>query len=180
MSFPPSKEVSWAAFPGAVQLPLSEHPIHGYSLDEPAPGSCEWQDAIARHNFERITLTLWRMSEFESMTRYNRESIKCIRLNLELEGDMFEISNTADNCTIIKAIHDLFWILSTWEPEEKLRLEINICSSTNHTLEYKVPQEILDPDSQLFCNDEYKNAWYLPPWMDKLPFWAVFNTLRLI
>ncbi|KAI1202872.1 hypothetical protein F5X97DRAFT_319025 [Nemania serpens] len=180
----PTEEVSWAAFPGAVQLPISEHLTHdGSSLAQPATVSRQCQDAIERLNFERITLTLWRMPEFEPMTRRSRAFIKCIRLNLEQEWDIPKprsqkapIRRTADDCASIKAMHDLFWILSTWKPEEKLRLEIAISSPSgsqqpgcnvdkltsalaDHTLE-DVSREILGQQTCVFYNDEYEKAWW--------------------
>ncbi|KAJ3568096.1 hypothetical protein NPX13_g6536 [Xylaria arbuscula] len=171
-------EASWAAFPGAVQLPNIEHPtLDDWISAEPAVVS-----AIERHYFERITLTLWRTPEFEAMTRRNRAFIKCIRLNLEQERDVFggvlgnRRTNITDSCTIMKSLYDLFCILSTFPPEHQLRLEINICPTKglqqndwsvdtlipaldNQNLE-DIPREILGEESLVFYNDECENAWW--------------------
>ncbi|KAI1326341.1 hypothetical protein F5Y16DRAFT_410886 [Xylariaceae sp. FL0255] len=137
MSRTTAKRACWAALTGDTQNSILKDLIDdGHPSAQLATVSRQWQKTIECHNFEHIQLTLWRMPEFGLMTERNRALIKCISLSLELEGDggnLWEaslenprVSRTTDNCTVIKALHDLFWMLSTWKPQGQLQLEISI------------------------------------------------------
>ncbi|KAI0193445.1 hypothetical protein F4808DRAFT_442184 [Astrocystis sublimbata] len=119
------------------------------------------------------------MPELKRIT--DRTGIKCIRLDLEQEGDPNQlVPSTNDECTIIKAMHDLFSILSKWDAEPRLRLEIRLvpgkpppgCSlndpfsvpaanqAVGRVPSNSAPQEILSKKSRIFWDDLSEAAWW--------------------
>lgn len=137
----------------------------GCSLASFATVCREWQMMIEQHNFARIKVTLSRLANFRSMTRRNRALVRYIWLCVELQKYSCaqcappwfrfyqrEISNT-DDILIIIAIQSLFSILSTWEPNGNLLLDISVHSPSDSehwfkylTFEPDFPSEELDPD----------------------------------
>ncbi|KAI1763905.1 hypothetical protein GGR53DRAFT_520690 [Hypoxylon sp. FL1150] len=164
-----------------IQLSILERLIHdnGHSLAQLATVTRQWQYVIERHNFERIKLTLWRMPEFNSMTRRNRALVKSIWVSLELEKydcpmcdgrlrDPRRCNHTAGSCTIIKAMHDLFWNLSAWDssqPEKRLALDISIYSPSDseHYFKYLTfGPDTPSHDQKLASSnqlDDHKHGW---------------------
>ncbi|KAI6089623.1 hypothetical protein F4821DRAFT_230558 [Hypoxylon rubiginosum] len=131
------------------------------------------ENDIEHSNFEHIKLTLWNLPEFHLMTHDNRAHVRCISLSLQLEGDsgnLWEVppskkrsARKTDNCIIITAIHDLFWMLSSWEPQEQLNLEIEIYSSSRKSLnlsETALDQAILGHEAAVYFNDAYEKYWW--------------------
>ncbi|KAI1161980.1 hypothetical protein F5B18DRAFT_674000 [Nemania serpens] len=157
-----------------LSLPIrSAH--HGHSSTQPATLTRQRQNDIKHSNFEPIKLTLWNLPEFNLMTHDNRAQVRCISLSLQLEGDsghLWEASpnrrspRTADNCIVITAIHDLFWMLSSWEPQRQLNLEIEIYSPSRKSLDSSeaalapADQVILGKDASLYFNEAYEKYWW--------------------
>lgn len=85
------------------------------------------------------------------MSRRNRALVKSIWFSLQLEeydcpmcegraGDDGRFRHGTDDYTIIKAMHDLFWNLSTWElsqAQKKLALDISIYSPSDSQHHFK-------------------------------------------
>ncbi|KAI1087233.1 hypothetical protein F5B19DRAFT_476248 [Rostrohypoxylon terebratum] len=137
---------SSAALSGETQLSLpirSAHHERDHSSAQPANPTRQRQNDIEDSNFEHIKLTLWNLPELNLITHDNRAQVRCITLSLQLEGDSGHLWEsptnrrspcTTDNCVVIVAMHDLFWILSSWEPQGQLNLEIEIYSPSQKSL----------------------------------------------
>ncbi|KAI1077921.1 hypothetical protein F5B20DRAFT_247564 [Whalleya microplaca] len=150
-----------------LSLPIrSTH--HGRSSAQPATLTCQRQNDTEHSNYEHIKLTLWNLPELNLITQDNRAQVKCISLSLQLEGGsghLWEASphnkqppRTTDNCIIITAMHDLFWILSLWEPQGQLNLEIEI--SSPETALAPADQVILGNDAHIYFNEAYEKYWW--------------------
>ncbi|KAI8946404.1 hypothetical protein F4801DRAFT_593395 [Xylaria longipes] len=163
-----------------LSLPIrSTH--HGRSSAQPATLTRQRQNDIEHSNFEHIKLTLWNLPEFNLMTHNNRAQVRCISLSLQLEGDsghLWEASpcnkrspRTTDNCIVTTAMHDLFWMLSSWEPQGQLNLEIEIYSPSRKSLDSSetalapADQVILGNDAGVYFNEAYEKYW----WQQTLP-----------
>ncbi|KAJ2979932.1 hypothetical protein NUW58_g7077 [Xylaria curta] len=149
---------------------------HGRSSAQPATLTRQQQNEIEHSNFEHIKLTLWNLPEFHLMTYDNRAQVRCISLSLQLEGDsghLWENSpynkrspRTTDNCIVTTAIHDLFWMLRSWEPQGQLNLEIEIHSASRKSLDSSetalapVDRVILGNDAHIYFNEAYEKYWW--------------------
>ncbi|KAI1458447.1 hypothetical protein F4805DRAFT_424584 [Annulohypoxylon moriforme] len=143
---------------------------------QPAALTRQRQNDIEHSNFQHIQLTLWNLPEFHLMTHDNRAQVRCISLSLQLEGDshhLWEASphnkrspRITDNCIVTTAMHDLFWMLSSWEPQGQLNLEIEIYSSSRKPLDSSetaldpADQVILGNDAGAFYNEAYEKYWW--------------------
>ncbi len=171
-----NRNTSWAALPGDIQLRILKFLISdGCSLARLAAVSRQWQAVFERHNFGRISLTLWRIPDLGPMTRRNRALVKYIWLSLELaeydcskcaagSPDIHHTSQeTADECVIITAMHDLFSTLSAWEPQGDLKLDISIHSPSDsqHWFKYLTfgPDTLPYGQATLGQRDDPEHAW---------------------
>lgn len=181
MSSTTVNNTSWAALPGEIQLWILKLLLSdGCSLAQLATVSRQWQTVIERHNFQRINLTLWRIPNLGPMTHRNRALVKYIWLSLELDeydhsGENHNINHlldngiddrfgvTTDDCIVTTAIHDLFFSLSTWEPQGDLKLDISIHSPSDsqHWFKYLTFGPDTFPCSQVTRSqrDDPENAW---------------------
>lgn len=106
----------------------------GCSLASLATVSREWQTIIEKHNFARIKVTLSRLRNFGSMVHRNRALVRYIWFHMELPKygcmDCESIDNIPNRGTVVcKCVfHDLFSVLSTWEPHGTLVLDISFHS----------------------------------------------------
>lgn len=121
------------------------------SLGPLATVSKEWQIEIEKRNFAQIKVTTSHLREFESMAHRNRTLVRYIWFCVELEeydcidcGRSFALASELgwqqhrcpimsdpDNWPITRAFHDLFSILSTWESNGDLILDISIYSPSD-------------------------------------------------
>lgn len=122
-----------------------------WSLGSLATVSKEWKTEIEKRNFAQIKVTRSRLREFDSMTHRNRALVRYIWFCVELEeydcidcGRSFALASELDwqqhrhpfmsdpdNWPPTKAFHDLFSVLSTWEPNGDLILDISIYSHSD-------------------------------------------------
>ncbi|KAI0444325.1 hypothetical protein F4803DRAFT_573308 [Xylaria telfairii] len=169
---------STATNPSEAALSRGTQRNHGGSSAQPATLTRQRQDNIDHSNFEHIKLTLWNLPEFHIMTHEHRAQVRCISLSLQLEGNsgyLFEASRynkrsprTTDNCTITTAMHDLFWMLRSWEPQGQLNLEIEIYSPRLESLDPSETalapadqvQVILGNDDCIYFNEAYEKYWW--------------------
>ncbi|KAI0383210.1 hypothetical protein F5Y04DRAFT_278915 [Hypomontagnella monticulosa] len=156
---------------------------HSRSSARPVTLTRQQQNDIEHSNFEHIKLTLWTLPEFHLITRDNRAQVKCISLSLQLEGHPWEDPSynkrirTTDNCIIITAMHDLFWMLSLWEPQGQLHLEIEIYSPKRKSLDSS--ETSLAPADQLLLNKVFFNEAYEKYWWQTLPEAPAVTSLLL-
>lgn len=124
---------------------------NGCTLSSVATVSREWQRIVERYNFALIKLTPSRLADFNSMTRRCRALVDCIWFCLELDQydcstcaselsltreehqDPFSVSRTNMRSTrsTIEAFQNLFAILSTWESNGDLKLDISFHSPSD-------------------------------------------------
>ncbi|KAI1147646.1 hypothetical protein F4825DRAFT_134822 [Nemania diffusa] len=110
------------------------------------------------------------------MTQDNRAQVRCISLLLQLEGDsghLWEASpdnerspRITDNCIVTTAMHDLFWMLGSWEPQGQLNLEIEIYPPSRKSLDSTetalapCDRVILGNDAGVYFNEAYERYWW--------------------
>lgn len=120
----------------------------GYTLSHLAAVSRVWQAEVERYNFARIKLTPSRLADFGSMVHRNRALVKYIWLCLELEDcnctkctptrrrtdngivEMHAIIS-ANHGAVATAFENLLSVLSTWDPNGDLTLNISIYSHSD-------------------------------------------------
>ncbi|KAI3317002.1 hypothetical protein HD806DRAFT_541612 [Xylariaceae sp. AK1471] len=100
---------------------------HGRSSAQPATLTRQRQNDIEHSNFEHIKFTLWNLPELNLITHDNRAQ--------EASPSNKRSPRTTDNCIVTTAMHDLFWMLSSWEPQGQLNLEIEIYSPSRKSLD---------------------------------------------
>ncbi|CAI0648974.1 unnamed protein product, partial [Colletotrichum noveboracense] len=144
----PSNRASWHRLPAEIRLAILKCLLQdGCSVANFATVSREWQEVIERNNFARITVTLSRLAEFNSMTFRNRALVCYIWLCIELEEyectncgaeKNFHIMSKADHVRIARAFTGLFSALSAWQPNGNLMLDISIHSpsDSDHWFKY--------------------------------------------
>jgi hypothetical protein len=141
---------TWDGLPGEIRLLIFEALLqNGCMLSRFATVSRDWQADIERYTFAQIKVTPSRLADFDSMTRRNRALVGCIWFCLEL--DHYDCSACAPTMGILtlgeytnamsirsigkypitKAFQDLFAVLSTWEPNGDLKLDISIYSPSD-------------------------------------------------
>ncbi|UZP37482.1 hypothetical protein NXS19_005298 [Fusarium pseudograminearum] len=145
----PSKK-SWDSLPGEIRLLVIQSLVQdGSTLACLAAVSRAWQADIERHNFTRIKLTPSRLMDFRSMIRRNQALTRYIWFCLELDGydctqcapktgeltreervAALTVSDT-EHCPITTAFQDLFSILSEWDQDSELMLDISIYSPSD-------------------------------------------------
>jgi hypothetical protein len=135
---------TWDSLPKEIRLLIFKALTQdGCTLARLATVSREWQTELERHNFARIKLTPSRLVDFSSMIHRNRALVGYIWFCLELDNydctkcaptegyeEAFSISDT-DNCPITTAFQNLFSILSTWDLNGDLILDISIYSPSD-------------------------------------------------
>lgn len=149
------EKATLARLPAEIQFFILKDLIQdsSCSLGPLATVSKEWQIEIEKHNFAQIKVTGPRLREFDSMTHRNRALVRYIWFCVELEEydcigcggslglasasdwqqhvDRLPTMSDPDNWPITKAFHDLFSILSTWESNGDLMLDISIYSPSD-------------------------------------------------
>jgi hypothetical protein len=129
-----ANKATWAYLPPEIRLIILEKLLqHGCSVACAAAVSREWQAVIEPHNFAHIKLTLSRLNAFDSMTRRNRARIEKLWLCIELHQYRYtrDAYTNMDNYLIRMAFQNLFSTLRTWEPNEKLVLDISVFSASD-------------------------------------------------
>lgn len=146
LSSSPAKK-PWDSLPGEIRLLIFRALTQdGYTLGRLAPVSRAWQKELECYSFARIKLTPSRLADFPSMVRRNRALVRYIWFCLELDDygctrcaprggvlttEEVEAALTVDNtehCPITTAFEDLFSILSIWDQDSNLMLDISIYS----------------------------------------------------
>lgn len=147
------KKAGPARLPREIELLILKDLIqdHDCSLGPFAAVSKEWKTEVEKRNFAHIKVTRSRLMEVDSMTRRNRALVRYIWFCVELEkydcidcGGSFALAtdldwqqhrhpfmSDPDNWPVTKAFHDLFSILSTWESNGDLTLDISIYSPSD-------------------------------------------------
>lgn len=140
----------WDSLPGEIRLLILEALIQdGCILSRLATVSREWQRVLERYNFARIRLTPSRLVEFNSMVHRNRALVGYIWFCLELDDydcpqcapgqraptavewqEELAIGDT-NHCPITTSFQNLFSILSTWDPNGNLILDISVYSHSD-------------------------------------------------
>ncbi|PON23059.1 hypothetical protein TGAM01_v208064 [Trichoderma gamsii] len=137
------------ALPTEIQLLILKALVKdGYTLSHLAAVSRDWQAEIERYNFARIKLTPSRLAGFGPMVHRNRALVQYIWLCLELEEydctkcaptgrlsedemvEMYAINDTTHG-PITTAFENLFAVLSTWDPNGNLTLDISVYSHSD-------------------------------------------------
>ncbi|KAK1248949.1 hypothetical protein MKX08_007169 [Trichoderma sp. CBMAI-0020] len=172
----------------------------GCTLSRLATVSRAWQAEIEQCNFARINLTPSRLVDFGSMAHRNRALVKYIWFCLELEDcdsppgrrmDGKTVKRHAmvdtNNGPIATAFEDLFSVLSTWDPNGQLTLDVSIYSHSDSkhwvkNLTYmpgipsatmrKIFHAIMDEDP--FDSEQLELQWW-----DQLPSVPVVTKLLL-
>ncbi|KAI3325472.1 hypothetical protein HD806DRAFT_552748 [Xylariaceae sp. AK1471] len=111
---------AWDSLPREIRLLILEAMMDGCTLSRLATVSREWQTEFERYNFARIKLTPSRLVSFNSMIHRNRALVRYIWFCLELDDY---------DCT--KCAPNLFSVLSTWDPNGDLILDISIYSPSD-------------------------------------------------
>lgn len=141
---------SWNSLPGEIRLLIFEALVEdGCTLSRLTTVSREWQTELERYNFAKIKLMPSRLVDFGSMIHRNRALVKYIWFCLELDDydctkcaprhpiltiEQYAASvavTDTDHCPITTALQNLFSIVSTWEPEGELELDISIYSPSD-------------------------------------------------
>lgn len=159
---------TWNGLPAEIRLLILEALMQdGCKLSRFATVSREWQAEIERHNFARIKLTQWRLADFDSMVHRNQNLVRYIWFCLELEDydcskcapapEIFtldewhdfwhvtlEVTDT-DHCPITTAFQNLFAVLSRWDPDSHLTLDISIYSPSDSQHWFKYLTFLPDP-----------------------------------
>ncbi|KAI0545598.1 hypothetical protein F4679DRAFT_588341 [Xylaria curta] len=158
-----------------LSLPIrSTH--HSCSSAQLATLTRQRQNDIEHSNFEHVKLTLWNLPELELMTHDNRAQVRYISLSLQLEGDSGQLwedpsdnkrsPRRTDDCIITTAMCDLLWILSSWELQGQLNLEIEIYSPSRKSPDSSeialdpADQVILSHSRGIFFDETYEKRWW--------------------
>ncbi|KAH8131336.1 hypothetical protein LI328DRAFT_158837 [Trichoderma asperelloides] len=153
--------MSCPVFPIEIQYIILQNLIRdGGKLANFATVSRAWQGKIEQHTFARIRLTESGLAEFDAMTSRNRSLVRYLWLCLELERyDCTTCAHEAEVLTtspreytlIMTAIHNLFSVLSTWEPSSNLSLDITVYSPSDP--EHWFPHLTFEPDTPWSTSD---------------------------
>ncbi|OJJ73911.1 hypothetical protein ASPBRDRAFT_29077 [Aspergillus brasiliensis CBS 101740] len=144
-----ANKTSWHYLPAEIRLLVLEALVQDdCSLAGFATVSREWQTVIEKQNFARIKLTPSRLADFGSILHRNRAFVRYIWLCVKLEEydctlcvprsmESTGIRN-ADNALVFTTLLDLFSILSAWERNGSLLLDISIhsASGSEHWFKY--------------------------------------------
>ncbi|KAL6917869.1 hypothetical protein FSHL1_009298 [Fusarium sambucinum] len=159
----PSKK-SWDSLPSEIRFLILQSLMQdGSTLACLAAVSRAWQTDIERYNFARIKLTLSRLMDFRSIIRRNHALVRYIWFCLELDGynctqcaprtgvltdeelgAALTVSDT-EHCPITTAFQGLFSILSKWDQDSELMLDISIYSPSD--AQHWFPYLTFMPDS---------------------------------
>ncbi|KAI1756542.1 hypothetical protein F4782DRAFT_482990 [Xylaria castorea] len=161
---------TWDGLPREIRLLILEALMQdGCTLGRLATVSREWQTEFERYNFARIKLTPSRLVDFSSMIYRNRALVRYIWFCLELDDydctecaptrgtlteeeweEAFAVSDT-NNCPITTAFQNLFLILSTWDPNSDLVLDISIYSPSDSKHWFRYLTFMPDTPSDMLC-----------------------------
>ncbi|KAH8880439.1 hypothetical protein GQ53DRAFT_848931 [Thozetella sp. PMI_491] len=140
----------WDSLPGEIRLLIFRSLMQdGCTLAHLAAVSRAWQTDLERYNFARIKLTPSRLKDFGSIIRRNQALVRYIWFCLELDDynctqcaprsgmltneereAAFTVSDT-EHCPITTAFQSLFSILSVWDQDSELMLDISIYSPSD-------------------------------------------------
>jgi hypothetical protein len=134
-------DLTWDRLPAEIRLLIFKALMQdGCTLARLATVSREWQTELERYNFARIKLTPSRLVDFSWMVHRNRALVSYIWFCLELDNydctkcapttNSFSITDT-DHCPITTAFQILFSVLSTWDLNGDLILDISIYSPSD-------------------------------------------------
>lgn len=159
---------TWDGLPREIRLLILEALMQdGCTLARLATVSREWQTDLERYNFARIKLTPSRLVNFSSIIYRNRALVRYIWFCLELDDydctgcapvhrmltdveweEKFAISNT-NNGSITTVFQNLFSVLSTWDPNSELILDISIYSPSDSKHWFKYLTFVPDTTSDM-------------------------------
>ena len=173
---------TWGALPSEIRLSIMEmvagngkfeHLKHGQSNDQAtsktsayASVSREWQAFFEKRHFERILLSLPRLSDFGRIVQGLRKKlVRHIGLQIKLTTydcpscrfieHVTEVS--LNNTAFVQTLTALFTVLSTWEPydlKEGLTLELCIYSPSDSKHMFK--DHNFEHDPYLDDNEEFR------------------------
>ncbi|KAM0307673.1 hypothetical protein ACHAPM_000397 [Fusarium culmorum] len=143
-------EKSWDILPSEIRLLIIQSLVQdGSTLACLAAVSRAWQADIEQYNFTRIKLTPSRLMDFRFMIRRNQALTRYIWFCLELDGydctqcapktreltreervAALTVSDT-EHCPMTTAFEGLFSILSEWDQDSELMLDISIYSPSD-------------------------------------------------
>ncbi|KAF4957179.1 hypothetical protein FGADI_3244 [Fusarium gaditjirri] len=164
MRSPSPSQMSWDSLPGEIRLLIIQSlKQDGSKLSCLAAVSQAWQTVVERDNFTRIKLTPSRLTDFRSMIRRNQPLVRYIWFCLELDGygctecaprtpaltteeyyAALTVSDT-EHCPITMAFQGLFSVLSEWDQDSQLMLDISIYSPSD--AQHWFPYLTFMPDS---------------------------------
>ncbi|KAI0100314.1 hypothetical protein GGR51DRAFT_532539 [Nemania sp. FL0031] len=168
---------TWDGLPREIRLLILEALMQdGCTLARLATVSREWQTDLERYNFARIKLTPSRLVNFSSTIYRNRALVRYIWFCLELDEydctrcapvhemltgveweEIFAISDT-NNGPITTVVRNLFSVLSTWDPNSELILDISIYSPSDLKHWFKYLTFVPDTTSDMLGGNGIKRT----------------------
>ncbi|KAF5988692.1 PRANC domain-containing protein [Fusarium bulbicola] len=133
MESPSPSKTSWDSLPSEIRLLIIQSLMQdGYTLACLAAVSRAWLTDVERCNFTRIKITPSRLMDFHSMIRRNKAlcAPRGDVLTTEEAGEALNVSDT-EHYYITTAFQDLFSILSQWDQDSELMLDISIYSPSD-------------------------------------------------
>lgn len=151
----------------------------GRELARFATVSREWQAVIEPHTFKRIKVTPSRIAQLDDMTRRNRSHVRYLWFCLELEryncdtcspdDDVPIFNSAADDLRVKTGIQSLFLVLSAWDRNSALTLDISVYSTSDpeHWFKYltfepdddDVDVSRLDQAFPFQADDDARHRW---------------------
>lgn len=121
--------------------------------------SREWQPTFDKHIFSNLRIRSSRLSQFGPMTHRNRGLVKSLWLCIEVEEYNCRIcaadslndqtASKQENMLVVSALQDFFSVLSKWQPNGDLNLDISVYSRSDsqHWFKYItfLPNTFTDP-----------------------------------
>ncbi|KAF5022621.1 hypothetical protein F66182_5336 [Fusarium sp. NRRL 66182] len=147
MQSPSPSKKSWDSLPSEIRLLIFQSLMQdGSKLACLAAVSRAWQADLERYNFTRIRLTPSRLKDFRSIIRRNQAlcAPRTGALTSEEVTAALTVSDT-EHCPITTALQDLFSILSEWDQDGELMLDISIYSPSD--AQHWFPYLTFMPDS---------------------------------
>ncbi|KAF5544020.1 hypothetical protein FPHYL_11127 [Fusarium phyllophilum] len=147
MRSPSTSKKLWDSLPSEIRLLIFQILIQdGSTLACLAAVSRAWQTDLERYNFARIKLTPSRLMDFRSMIRRN-QALCAPRIGVLTEEEVHEALTVSDteHCPITTAFQGLFSVLSEWDQDSDLMLDISIYSPSD--AQHWFPYLTLMPDS---------------------------------
>lgn len=165
-----AKAFYWISLPAEIRLmildAITQQKNPGWASS--ASVCKEWQLAIEKRNFHRLTLQVSCLGDFERLIVRQRNLVHHVRLDIELPTYTCQTCKTSwslprggYNGTIISVgVWKPFRVLSTWEPANGLTLELNAYSPSDSDHWFK-NYYFGDPDESFMRQPDY--SWHDPP-----------------